>query len=191
MACRNISETIVELDLRDLGLPGCYATKLPVFSDTRGAFMKFYREDTMPTVLGGFVAREMYITDSAKGVLRGMHFQLPPDDHRKIVVCLSGQVLDVIVDLRASESYGQSASVTLSPEGENVVILPKGVAHGFLSQDDCSRLMYLVETVHAPNSDAGIRWDSFGFDWPVDNPILSESDQAHPAVTDFSRPAEW
>ena len=181
----------MKLNLRDLGLPGCYATKLPVFSDNRGAFMKFYREDTMPTLLDGFVAREMYITDSAKGVLRGMHFQLPPSDHRKIVVCLSGQVLDVIVDLRTGESYGQSTSVTLSPGGENIVILPKGVAHGFLSQDDDTRLMYLVETVHTPTLDAGVSWDSFGFDWPVDIPILSKRDQAHPALADFSRPKEW
>ncbi len=201
----------MKLDPRALGLDGCHAVHLPTFGDDRGGFQKLFHAEGFGRYLPGFLPREAYLTTSARGVLRGMHFQLPPHDHGKVVVCLGGAVTDVLLDLRPGPGYGAVASVDLTPGGENAVLIPKGIAHGFYAREDNSALLYLVETVHAPDHDAGLMWNSFGFDWPdlggpdlggpnLDEPdlgdpdrgpILSARDTAHPVFADFTPPASW
>lgn len=181
----------MELNATRLSLPGCFSARLTKFEDARGTFQKLFHSDAMATYLPGFVPREVYLTTSSKRVLRGMHFQLPPNDHAKVVICLNGKVIDVLLDLRPGETYGQTAAVELSPEGQNVVLLPKGIAHGFYAQVDASVLLYLVETVHCLECDQGILWDSFAFDWPDRTPILSARDTQHPPLTEFAPPHDW
>ncbi|OYU44405.1 MAG: dTDP-4-dehydrorhamnose 3,5-epimerase, partial [Burkholderiales bacterium PBB4] len=133
--------------------------------------------------------REEFFSTSAKGVLRGMHFQVPPHAHQKIIYCLSGRVLDVLLDLRMdSLTYGHSVGIELSAINHHVVYLPAGIAHGFLSQEDNSCLVYKTDAVHAPESDFGLRWDSFGFDWPIEKGIISGRDLNHPLFANFSSP---
>ena len=176
---------------RALAVPACHAAHLSAFTDERGGFLKLFNDGAFAKILPGMVVREAYLTTSAKGVLRGMHFQLPPHDHAKIVICLSGAALDVMVDLRGGCGFGRTASVELTPEGTNCVAIPKGVGHGFYTREADTRLLYLVETGHAPQSDAGVMWDSIGFDWPDRTPLLSDRDRNHPALADFTVPAEW
>jgi dTDP-4-dehydrorhamnose 3,5-epimerase/CDP-3, 6-dideoxy-D-glycero-D-glycero-4-hexulose-5-epimerase len=175
----------MNLNVTPLALPGCFSAKLTAFEDERGSFQKLFHSSSFGAFLPGFLPREIYVTTSHKGVLRGMHFQLPPDDHTKIVICLSGKVTDVLLDLRPGETYGKTASVELSPDGQNAVLLPKGIAHGFYAQNDASALLYLVETVHSPKNDKGILWSSFGFDWPDGAPIISARDTQHPPFSAF------
>lgn len=118
-----------------------------------------------------------------------MHFQTPPADHAKYVCCLVGAVRDVILDLRKdSPTYGQHYAVELSSENRLGFYIPTGFAHGFLSLTDGALMLYKTTTVHTPASDAGLRWDSFGYDWGVTNPIVSARDSAFPALADFKTP---
>ena len=121
--------------------------------------------------------KEEFFSTSAAAVLRGMHFQMPPHAHQKIVYCLTGRVLDVVLDLRkSSPTFGKSASFELSARNRHIVHIPEGFAHGFLSQDDSSCLIYKTDAVYSSDCDTGILLSSFGFNWNVMDPIISERD---------------
>lgn len=175
-------------------LPGAYRVELKRFADARGSFVKTYAHSAFQEALRTladvppFELREEFYSTSAKDVIRGMHFQLPPHDHVKLVYCASGAVLDVLLDLRRGPHYGRVASVVLDSASPALLIVPKGVAHGFRSLTDGSLMVYKTSTEHAPTHDAGIRHDSFGFDWECGQPILSDRDQRHPAFADFDTP---
>lgn len=130
---------------------------------------------------------EIYYSTSRRGVIRGMHLQLPPHDHHKAVHCLAGEALDVVVDLRAdSPTFGEHAALELDGDRPELVVVPPGCAHGFQALTDGTVMVYLVSTVHEPTADTGIRWDSFGCRWPVDSPTVSERDRALPTFGAFS-----
>jgi dTDP-4-dehydrorhamnose 3,5-epimerase len=120
--------------------------------------------------------------------LRGMHFQLPPAAHDKLVYCPVGKVLDVVLDLRSSAKRGRFISRELNASNREMLFIPRGCAHGFVALEDESMMVYQTSTVHSPAHDAGVLWNSFGFAWPVANPILSERDQKFPALRDFKSP---
>jgi dTDP-4-dehydrorhamnose 3,5-epimerase/CDP-3, 6-dideoxy-D-glycero-D-glycero-4-hexulose-5-epimerase len=132
--------------------------------------------------------REEFYSISQKNVLRGMHFQLPPHAHDKLVYCTRGAVLDVLLDLRRGEGYGLVASAQLSGQNGQLIFIPKGIAHGFVALTDESLMLYKTSTEHVPESDCGIRWDSFGFGWDVDQPITSARDEKHATFSDFVSP---
>jgi len=169
-------------------LPGAMLVALKRFEDARGSFVKTYARGAFEAAGIGFDFREEFYSFSRKDVVRGMHFQLPPHDHVKLVTCPAGAVLDVLVDLRRGPGYGRVASVVLSADEPALLVIPKGIAHGFKALRDDSLMVYKTSTEHAPSHDAGIRWDSFGFDWDVEAPIVSARDAAHPALSDFSSP---
>jgi dTDP-4-dehydrorhamnose 3,5-epimerase len=159
------------------------------FADARGSFVKTFHADLFRSAGIDFHPAEEFYSVSAAGVVRGMHFQLPPHDHAKLVYCPVGRVLDVVVDLRKqSATYGKAFSRELSAENRVMLFIPSGFAHGFLALDAGSMMVYQTSTVHAPESDAGIHWASFGYDWPVTNAILSDRDRAFPAFADFASP---
>jgi dTDP-4-dehydrorhamnose 3,5-epimerase len=122
--------------------------------------------------------KEEYYSISHKGVLRGLHFQLPPAEHEKIVYCPFGRVLDAVVDLRKnSATYGEYALIELSGEKGNMLYIPKGMAHGFYTCSDQAIMMYKVTSMYSPEEDSGILWNSAGIPWPNENPILSNRDK--------------
>jgi dTDP-4-dehydrorhamnose 3,5-epimerase len=124
---------------------------------------------------------------SNKNILRGMHFQLPPYDHDKLVSCLAGSVLDVVIDLRKkSATYKHFDSFNLNQNDTYTLYIPSGMAHGFLSLEDNSGMLYNTSRVHAPEKDCGIHWNSFDFDWGCDNPIVSIRDQNHTPLDNFT-----
>ena len=170
-------------------LEGCVEVRLRPHRDTRGLFLKTYHEATFRDLGLGTVWREEFISISSKGVIRGMHFQVPPHQHAKFVVCLAGRVLDVALDLRAgSPTYGHCAGLELSMEQANGLYIPEGFAHGFLALENDSTLHYKVSSMHAPEHDQGLRWDGFGFNWPVADPILSPRDAAFGTLANFQTP---
>ena len=176
------------MELQESGIAGCYLVKPRVIADPRGSFAKTFHADQFAQLGLRTDWREEYFSTSGKGVLRGMHFQLPPAEHAKLVFCIAGEVLDVVLDLRrGSPTEGQCRSFTLSGLNAGLYI-PVGCAHGFLSTSASSTMFYKVTSVHAPEQDAGVAWDSFGFDWPVDAPLLSDRDRRHPALRDFASP---
>lgn len=162
-----------------------------LFQDARGDFVKiFHVKDFLVNGID-LCAAELFYSRSKRNVIRGMHFQSPPDDHAKLVTVFSGRVLDVVLDIRRSSStYGGCASFELSRERPQAVFIPRGCAHGFLSLTDDAGMIYMTTSVHESLSDQGIRWDSFGFEWPVMYPDLSERDKALPPLQLFNTPFE-
>ncbi|HEY0129935.1 MAG TPA: dTDP-4-dehydrorhamnose 3,5-epimerase family protein, partial [Allosphingosinicella sp.] len=161
----------------------------PVRADARGWFHKTFHVEAFADAGLRTDWREEYCSLSRRSVLRGMHFQVPPADHAKLVYCLAGEVLDVVVDLRAgSPTFGEHRAFTLTPEAGAGLYIPEGLAHGFLGLSAESLMYYKVTSVHAPDADRGIAWDSFGFDWPVDAPLLSDRDRGHPPLAEFHSP---
>ena len=133
--------------------------------------------------------KKSYFSTSATDVIRGMHFQLPPYQHSKIVFCPFGAILDVIVDLRKqSTTFGQHYSQILSAENHKAYYIPEGFAHGFKSLSEGAMTYYLVSSEYNKDSDTGIRYDSFGFDWGIANPIISERDLSFAALKEFNSP---
>jgi dTDP-4-dehydrorhamnose 3,5-epimerase len=156
--------------------------------DERGLFHKLYHSELAEAAGTPFVAAEIFCSVSERGVLRGMHFQSPPYHYTKLVFCLAGQILDVVVDVRPGAGFGRFATFELEEGGSRGLWIPPGCAHGFLSRTAGSIVVYAVSATHHPEHDAGIRWDSFGFDWPVDSAVISARDRTLPRLQTFTTP---
>ena len=162
-------------------LPGCFIVQFPAFDDQRGHFVKTIQRSVFEE--HGLEADfcETFYSMSYANVLRGMHFQLPPSDHAKLVYCTAGAIYDVTLDLReGSPTFGQHEVYELSSRANNAVYLPRGIAHGFFVREGPAVMVYHVTTEHDPARDAGIHWDSFEAAWPVDAPIVSDRTPASP-----------
>ena len=169
-------------------LPGCLLLQPMRFEDQRGSFVKTYHEGLCKALGVNLDIQEEFYSVSRKNVIRGMHFQLPPHEHDKLVYCTRGTATDVLLDLRKGPGYGKVASAELSGENAHLVFIPQGIAHGFAALTDEALMLYKTSTVHAPETDWGIRWDSFGFDWEMADPIISTRDQQHSVFADFVSP---
>ncbi|WP_198120623.1 dTDP-4-dehydrorhamnose 3,5-epimerase [Massilia rhizosphaerae] len=177
------------MDLIPTTLDGCFQVRPFFAEDERGKFVKTFHAERFAALGLPTDWREEYYSSSRKGVIRGMHFQTPPYDHEKLVYCLQGKVLDVVVDLRKkSPTFGQYFATELDATYGHGLMIPKGMAHGFLALTDDVLMAYKVTTVYAAQNDKGIRWDSLGFDWGVTDPIISARDRDHPAFADFVSP---
>ncbi len=157
-----------------------------VHSDLRGKFIKTFSYDFLKNLNLSFDLAEEFYSISNKNVLRGLHFQIPPFDHIKIVYCISGMVLDVVVDLRhKSKTFGKVFSFELTSEKSNVLYIDRGFAHGFYSLDNNSVMLYKTSTVYSPCHDSGILWNSINFKWPSKSPILSDRDKRFETFEEF------
>jgi dTDP-4-dehydrorhamnose 3,5-epimerase len=175
--------------LEELSIPGCFQLFHDRFADRRGSFIKLFNQDVFAGLGLRTDWREEYFSLSARGVIRGMHFQVPPHEHAKLVHCLSGQAFDVVLDLRrGSPTFGKSQAVLLDADKGNGIYIPAGIAHGFLALTDDCLMHYKVTSVHAAAADKGILWSSFGQEWPEAAPVLSERDSAHPPLAAFASP---
>lgn len=157
------------------------------FEDQRGSFVKTYHRDVWARFGIEFQMAEEFYSTSRKGVIRGMHFQAPPHAHDKMVFCLSGGVRDVLLDLRPGPNYGRVVECSLTAENRRILFIPAGIAHGFQATEDDSLLVYKTSTVHSPQSDSGIRFDSFEFDWGRGEQIISLRDKSHPTLAEHDR----
>lgn len=159
-------------------LPGVLLLDNFVSRDKRGLFVKTFHALQFHDHKLTTEFRESYYSISQRGVVRGMHFQLPPHEHDKLVYVTEGEILDVVIDLRrTSPTFGQHVGVNLHSHIKAIYI-PRGCAHGFLTLSDSATVVYNVTSEYEPSADAGIRWDSFGFEWPVSQPIISDRDAA-------------
>ncbi|MEI8072413.1 MAG: dTDP-4-dehydrorhamnose 3,5-epimerase family protein [Planctomycetota bacterium] len=148
-------------------------------SDHRGSFTKTFNASSLKALGIDFTPQECFYSISKKNVIRGMHFHSPPHDHDKIVFCTEGRILDVALDIRPSEtSYGKHVAYELSPESHKALFIPKGFSHGFLALSETATTFYLVNGEFHADADNGVHYNSFGFEWPVLSPILSDRDLA-------------
>ena len=153
-------------------LAGTWLYRLNCFRDSRGYFVKTYLGSALEAQGVHFNFAEEFYSSSKRDVIRGMHFQRPPHDHMKLVYCPVGGVRDVLLDLRPGPGYGRFASVELREQNPCFILIPQGVAHGFLALTDDAVMVYKTSTEHAPTHDCGVRWDSFGFDWQCPTPVM-------------------
>ncbi len=175
--------------IESIALEGAKLITLPFSADNRGSFVKTFHNTLLQAGGVDFTLRESYFSLSNKDVIRGMHFQLPPHQHSKIVFCPQGAILDVIVDLRKdSATFGQHYAHILSAENHKAYFIPEGFAHGFKSLTDNAMTYYLVSSEYSQQHDTGIRYDSIGFDWEVQNPIISTRDLSFKTLAEFDSP---
>lgn len=173
----------------ETNIKGVYEIDLFSQQDHRGTFVKTYHVPTLQKLNLQTKFDESFYSINNKGVIRGMHFQLPPFDHEKIVYCTSGKLLDVIVDLRKnSKTFGKYVEIELSGSNFKAVYLPKGVAHGFAVLENQTCMVYLTSTVHAPQHDSGILFNSFGYKWPFKTALHSDRDLTFKPLHEFNSP---
>jgi dTDP-4-dehydrorhamnose 3,5-epimerase len=169
------------MKIQELAMPGCFKILPEKFTDERGLFLKTFHNETFLKCGIGFNAKEEFFSISKKNVLRGLHFQSPPSAHNKLVYCPKGAVLDFFVDLRiGSPTYKKSLSIELNENNGIVLYLPIGIAHGFLSLEDDSLMIYKTDCSYDPSTDNGLLFDSCGIKLPIDesNFIISERDKS-------------
>ena len=169
-------------------IPDVILIKPTVREDNRGFFLETFRQDLFEEALGYKVN---YIQDneskSTKGVLRGLHYQLPPFSQIKLVRVIDGRVLDVSVDIRkSSPTFGQHVAVELTAENKHQLFIPSGFAHGFVLLSDSATFAYKVDNYYAPKHDRGIAFDDkdLAIDWklPHENLQLSDRDKLNPTL---------
>lgn len=176
-------------DFNPLPLKNAFLVTLPASGDNRGLFVKSFQDSIFREQGISFNLRESYFSLSAKDVIRGMHFQLPPHQHAKIVYCPQGAILDVIVDLRKdSATYGAYHAAELSADNRRAYYIPEGFAHGFKALTDHAMTCYLVSSEYSRDEDTGIRYDSIGFDWQCGQPVLSARDLSFGTLDNFDSP---
>ena len=175
------------LEIRPLHLEGLVELRPPRFRDERGFFSEVWSRDALAEA--GIDVR--FVQDnhscSARGVLRGLHLQLPPAAQDKLVRVSRGAIFDVAVDIRPdSPTFGRWAGVILSAEEWNQLFVPKGFAHGFVALEDGTEVIYKVSAPYAPALERSIRFDdpAIGIEWPLepDALILSDKDRAAPLL---------
>lgn len=177
------------MELKATNLPGVFIVEQSVFKDRRGSFVKMFQRSFFDKHGLESDFTENYYTRSREDVVRGMHFQTPPFDHAKLVTVIQGTILDVVLDLRkASPTYGKWEAFELSRENRKSIYIPRGFAHGFAALSELAIAYYMVSSEYNFDSDKGILWNSFGFQWPVSNPVVSDRDLAFPAFSDFNSP---
>lgn len=177
------------MDIEPTEIPGCFVLHAGVMRDERGIFVKTFHGPRFQELGLRTDWQEEYFSASAKNVIRGMHFQRPPADHAKMVFCLAGEVLDVVVDLRlGSPVYGIPFGFTLNADNGRGLYLPTGCAHGFASRVETSVMYYKVTSIYSPEHDDGIAWDSIGYEWPVSDPLVSDRDIRHTNLANFESP---
>lgn len=171
----------------ETGLVDCYILEPDRFGDDRGYFSPYFIQTDLDK-LGIKFERVVQAnrSKSAKGVVRGLHFQKDPKCQAKIVEVIQGKAIDVVVDIReGSPSYGKSFSVLLTPDNNRQLFVPRGFAHGFVSLEDDTVFHYLIDNDYAPEMEGGIYWNDpeLGIDWEgmfqeygIEEPLTSEKD---------------
>lgn len=171
-------------------LPEVLIVEPKVFGDARGFFTESWNEQTFNKAVGYEVR---FVQDnhsrSARGVLRGLHFQLPPHAQGKLVRCVAGSVFDVAVDMRkSSPNFGRWAGVELTAENHRQLWIPPGFAHGFVVTSESADFLYKATDYYAPQAEGSVRWNdpAVGIVWPEVGvaPLLAEKDANAPLLAE-------
>jgi len=183
-----IGSKFQQMKLISTDIGGVFIVENFDFKDERGRFVKAFNQNLFLKHNIIFESKEIYYSISNKDVIRGMHFQLPPFEHAKLIYVTSGSIIDVVLDIRVnSETYGRLISIGLEAH-KNSIYVPIGCAHGFKSLKDDTTVVYNQTTCYSKEHDCGILWNSFNFNWNTNNPIISERDKQFKPFNDFTSP---
>jgi dTDP-4-dehydrorhamnose 3,5-epimerase len=165
-------------------LPGAFIIEPQRLEDERGFFARTWcAREFEEHRLSPRLAQCSISFNRRRGTLRGMHYQAAPHAEAKVVRCTRGAIYDVIIDLRpGSPTYTQHVAVTLTAENRAMVYIPEGFAHGLLTLENDTEVLYLISEFYAPEHARGVRYDdpAFGIDWPMQVQVISERDRAYP-----------
>jgi dTDP-4-dehydrorhamnose 3,5-epimerase len=180
--------------MEPLGIEGAWVFTPQVHRDDRGSFLETFRGDEFAAALGYRLdVAQVNCSVSRRGVLRGIHYADVPPGQAKYVCCLSGAVVDVVVDLRAgSPSFGKWEAVRLDDSSRRAVFLAEGLGHGFMAVSDQATVTYLCSTPYAPGREHGVNPldPALGIGWPLEEaaePVLSDKDAAAPSLDEALR----
>jgi len=169
---------------RETKLPGAFAIDLEPKTDERGCFVRTWcQHEFAAHGLNTKLARCSVSFNTRKGTLRGMHYQLAPHAETKLVRCTRGAIYDVIVDLRPqSPKFKDSFGIVLTAEKRDMLYVPEGCAHGFLTLEEGAEVFYQISEFQSPESARGVRFDdpAFGIAWPEKVEVISERDRNYP-----------
>ena len=173
----------------ELEISGLFLIEPKVIGDGRGYFLESYRDDLFSRNIRSIQFVQDNESRSTSGVLRGLHYQLPPFAQSKLVRVIEGAVLDVAVDIRSgSATFGRYVAVELSAENKKQLFIPRGFAHGFVVLSEAAIFSYKVDNYYSREDDRGIRWNdpSLGIDWRLSERdlILSEKDRNAPLISE-------
>jgi dTDP-4-dehydrorhamnose 3,5-epimerase len=185
------------MEVEATSLPGVLLLKPRYFRDARGYFVETYnaRSAREAGLTAAFVQDNQALS-RRRGTVRALHFQVPPKVQAKLVRVLHGSIYDVAVDLRVgSPSYGKWVAVTLTAEGGEQILVPRGFAHGYCTLEDNTEVAYKVDDYYAPDCERGLIWDdpTLGIGWPVApaDAVLSDKDCKLPRFADFTSPFRY
>src|SRR5215831_8352885 len=184
--------TSEELYMEPLGIPGAWAFAPRIYSDDRGSFAEMFRSGAFSDDVGHRLdVAQVNCSVSRRGVLRGIHFADVPPGQAKYVMCVSGEILDVVVDLRTgSPSFGRWETVTLDAETRSAVYLAEGLGHAFMALNDQATVVYLCSAPYAPGRERGVHPldPAIGIAWPVGvEPVMSQKDATAPTMAEAER----
>jgi dTDP-4-dehydrorhamnose 3,5-epimerase len=182
-------EGLTRLQRLDTPLPGVWELQPKVSRDARGFFLETYHQKKFSELGIPNVFVQDNQSRSAKGTLRGLHYQL---NHPQAKLCrvIEGQALDVAVDIRlGSPTFGKWAGVLLSAESQNQIFIPAGFAHGFVALTETVQFLYKCSDFYDPTSEYGIVWNDsdLAISWGVSDPLVSEKDAKYPTLAALQR----
>jgi dTDP-4-dehydrorhamnose 3,5-epimerase len=171
--------------VRETPVAGAFVIEVDRLEDERGFFARVWDLERLEAEGMSMAMVQANIGFSRrKGTLRGLHYQKEPNQEAKLVRCTMGSIFDVVVDLRPdSPTSMRWAGVRLSAEDRNMLFVPRGCAHGYMTLEDETEVFYPVSARYAPQSEGGVRWDdpAFGIEWPMsEGLIISEKDRSWP-----------
>lgn len=175
------------MNIVETGFHGLVVLEPKVIEDPRGYFMESYRYDVLKSKGINIHFVQDNQSKSRRGVLRGLHYQNAPHQQTKLIRVLSGEILDVVIDLRKSKAtFGKSFTIALSAENKRQLLVPRGFAHGFLVLSETAEILYKCDEFYHPEAEGGIMYDdpALKIDWGMkkEDLILSQRDLQHPTL---------
>ncbi|MBN8531655.1 MAG: dTDP-4-dehydrorhamnose 3,5-epimerase [Alphaproteobacteria bacterium] len=168
-------------------IAGVFILDAPMNRDERGGFQRLFCMETLKKSGVAFPVIQANLSTNAKaGTLRGVHYQDAPKPDPKIVRCLKGRMFDVAVDIRqGSPTFRQWVGIELTPEKGNALVIPGGCAHGFVTLEDNTEILYLMGEAYAGELARGVRWNdpAFKIAWPMQPAVIAERDANYPDFT--------
>lgn len=174
-----------KLNIKSTKFDGLFIIEPNVFKDERGSFSRVFCESELENILDFNIKQINHSVTKKKGTLRGLHFQYEPNSEIKIVKCVQGSILDVVVDIRKnSKTFLKVLSVKLSKHNSKALFIPKGFAHGFQTLEDDTELIYLHTSCYTPSNEGALNAldKVLNINWPEAITNISERDRNHPFI---------
>lgn len=177
-------------DFKESEIKGVFLLEPHVHTDIRGSITKIFHKESFEMLGLACDWGESLVTENYhKGVIRGFHFQKPPYCQAKTIFCVTGSVLDAVLDLRkGSKTYGKTAMFSLDSQKKNILYVPKGVANCYAIYQNNTIISYNLTSTYMPEYESGIRWNSVGVDFGIENPIVGDKDSQLLLLNEFESP---